>query len=127
MIKLLFAWRDHPQRTPQECERHYREVHMELARQAFDGVDGFVAMAYNRVIRHTVNDYNTRDAHEKPADMDAFLEMWFEDSERLEKAFAHPILAAMFEDHANFMDVDSPANIRTYQVEEDVYLGRRLT
>jgi uncharacterized protein (TIGR02118 family) len=127
MIKLLFAWRDHAQRTPEECERHYREVHMGLAREAFEGADGFVARAYNRVTRHTVNDYNRRESTAQPNDIDAFLEMWFEDRERLEKAFGHPILTQMFEDHANFMDVDSPANIRTYEVVEDVYLGHRRT
>lgn len=124
---MLFAWRDHPQRTAEECERHYREVHIPLAREAFEAVDGFVAMAYNRVIRHTVNDYNTREAKERESDIDAFLEMWFEDGERLEQAFKHPVLSTMFDDHANFMDVESPANIRVYHVEEDVYLGRRRT
>jgi uncharacterized protein (TIGR02118 family) len=127
MIKLLYAWRDHPDRTAEECQQHYRDVHMPLARQAWEGVDGFVAIAYNRVIRHTVNDHNRPEAIEKATDIDAFVELWFEDRERFERAFGNPVLAQMFDDHGNFMDVDSPANIRVYDVEEDVFVGRRPT
>lgn len=127
MFKILFAWRDNPQLPAEECERHYRAVHMVLAREAFDQADGFVAIAYNRVTRHFVNDRNEPQALDRDSDIDAFVEIWFEDRARFQKALEHPNLALMFEDHGNFMDVESRANIRVYEVEEDVYHGRRST
>jgi hypothetical protein len=125
VIKFLYAWRDHPDKTAEECEAHYRAVHMNLARQAYDGVEGFVALAYNRVKNHLENDYNQRELHERPTDMDAFVELWFEDRATLERSMNSPVLAQMFEDHNNFMDCTIPGNIRVYEVEEDVFFGRR--
>jgi uncharacterized protein (TIGR02118 family) len=124
MIKIVFGWRDDPGRSPEECERHYRNVHMGYARQAYDGVPGFVSIRYNRVRRAQVNDFNRREARDVEPDMDAFVELCFDDTESLEKAFADPLLDVMFEDHANFMQVDAPANIRIYHVDETVILER---
>lgn len=125
MIKIVFGWRDHPDRSPAECERHYREVHMNLARRAFDGVGGFQALVYNRVNRHFVNDYNRRESRDRTPDMDAFVELYFDDRRSLEEAFARPIMQILYDDHANFMDVDVPANVRAYDVDETVFAGQR--
>ena len=125
MIKFLFGWRYSPDLSPEQCEEHYHRVHMELAKKAFTVVDGFVALAYNRVIEHTVNDYNRPERIPTPTDMDAFVELWFESQEKMQKAFANPVLRQMFEDHVNFMDCSTPANIKVYEVEEEVFLGRR--
>ena len=125
MIKFLYAWRDNPNRTAAECDAHYRNVHMAMAKQVYTDAEGFVAIAYNRVKKHTVNDNNEPAAIERPSDIDAFVELWFEDRASLEKAFGHPVLAQMFDDHANFMDVEGPANIRVYEVDEDVFFGKR--
>lgn len=127
MIKMIYGFRDNPDLSAEECERHYRSVHMGMAKQAFEGAPGFIAIAYNRVIRHTVNDFNQPAAKEAPSDFDAFLELWFDTRENFDRAMAQPILTQMFEDHPNFMDVSGPANIRGYEVTEDVYGGRRLT
>jgi hypothetical protein len=124
MIKVVFGWRDDPNRSPGECERHYRDVHMEYARQAYDGVEGFVSLSYNRVRREQLNDFNTRDPRDVEPDMDAFVELRFDDVESLERAFDNPLLDVMFEDHANFMQVDTPANIRIYHVDETLVLER---
>ena len=35
------------------------------------------------------------------------------------------VFGQMFEDHVNFMDCSTPANIRVYEVEEEVFAGRR--
>ena len=35
VIKIVFSWQDHPDRTAEECEAHYRAVHMELAKRSF--------------------------------------------------------------------------------------------
>ena len=40
MVKVMFSWKDRSDRTAEACEAHYRAVHLPLAREAFDGVDG---------------------------------------------------------------------------------------
>lgn len=127
MVKVIFSWRDHPDKTPAECEEHYRSVHMQLAREAFTGVDGFQALVYNRVRAHAVNDYNQPHRVEQPADYDAFLELYFRDEESMKAAFGRPGLGKLFDDHVNFMDVKSKANIHIYDVEETVFFGARST
>jgi hypothetical protein len=66
LIKMMYAWRDNPALTPEQCERHYRTVHMDLARRAFAGVNGFRALRYSRVRRHLVNYYNQPVAEAAP-------------------------------------------------------------
>jgi hypothetical protein len=98
---------------------------MELARRAFDGVDGFEALVYNRVLRHAVNDHNRPQAREEPTDMDAYVELFFQSREKLEAAFGRPELDTLFADHENFMEVDVPANIKIYELDETVFFGAR--
>lgn len=124
-VKYVFGWRDHPYLSAEECERHYREVHMTMAEQAYDGVDGFVAIVYNRVRMHAVNDYNRPVRYERDPDMDAFCEIFFRDEDSMAAAFALPVMRTLFDDHINFMDVDVPANIRIYAVDETVFIGKR--
>lgn len=125
MIKLVFAWRDHPALGAEACEAHYRANHMALARKAFDGVEGFRALAYNRVRRHFVNDFNRPESIDRPTDIDAWVELYFDSKEQLEAAFGTPEMQALFDDHPNFMDVDIPANVRVYDVDEEVFFGAR--
>jgi len=120
MIKVVFGWRDHPDLGAEVCERHYRTVHMPLAREAFDGVPGFVRLSYNRVRAATVNDFNRREPREVVPDVDAWVELHFASSELLQAAFARPQLQALFDDHPNFMACDVPANIHVYHVDEEV-------
>jgi uncharacterized protein (TIGR02118 family) len=122
VIKMMYAWRDNPALTPEQCEAHYRAVHMGLARTAFNGVPGFRALRYSRVRRHLVNNYNQPVAVESEPDMDAFVELYFDDEETLQQAFGRPELAAMFADHENFMAVDVPANVHVYQLDETTIL-----
>lgn len=123
MIKIVFAWRDRRDRSPEECERHYRAVHMPLARKAFDGVPGFVALRYNRVRRFEVNDYNTRPPRAAEPDFHAWVELYFENEDLLAEAFSRPELGALFDDHVNFMETDTPANIHVFHVDEEVILA----
>ncbi|RNL62455.1 EthD family reductase [Nocardioides marmoriginsengisoli] len=125
MIKMRFGWRDRPGMTAEECEAHYRSVHMELARAGFDGVDGFIAVAYERVRSAAVNDFNRPERREVVPDFDAFCELYFRDATSMQAAFARPQLAAMFEDHVNFMDTEIESNVRIYEVEETVFFGAR--
>lgn len=124
MIKVMFSWKDSPERTPDECEAHYRAVHLEMARRVFRDADGFKRLVYNRVRGHRVNDYNAREAHTADSDFDAFIELWFESARQLESAMDNPILLEMFADHENFMDVTTAPNIRIYDLEEEVVLSR---
>jgi uncharacterized protein (TIGR02118 family) len=121
----MFGWRDHPGKTAEECEAHYRSVHMNLARAAFDGVDGFQAVVYDRVRSHAVNDYNRPERRELEPDMDAICELYFRDAESMSAAFARPQMQKLFDDHVNFMDTESAANVRIYTVEEFVFFGQR--
>lgn len=120
MIKVMFSWRDNPDLGAEECERHYRVVHMRLAREAFDGVPGFVELKYNRVRAATVNDFNRREPRVVVPDIDAWVELYFESAELMQAAFTRPQLQALFDDHPNFMSCDEAANIRVYTVDEDV-------
>jgi hypothetical protein len=125
MVKTVFSWRDNPALTAQQCEAHYRNVHMALARSTYTDMDGFIALVYNRVRQHSVNDNNQPEARSAPIDVDAYCELWFRDSDSMRRGFDHPGLALMFADHGNFMDIDRPANIHIYEVEETVILGKR--
>jgi uncharacterized protein (TIGR02118 family) len=120
MIKVVFSWKDHPERTAEECEAHYRAVHIPLAHAAFEGVEGFRMLRFNRVRRATVNDYNRREPREVEPDIDAWVELYFESLELMAKAFERPHLAALFDDHPNFMECETPANIHVYHVDETV-------
>ncbi len=83
---------------------------------------GFRSLTFNRVIRQQVNDYNAREARDVTPDMDAFVELCFDDAATLQAAFARPPLQALFDDHENFMETDVEANIRIYHVDETVIL-----
>lgn len=125
MIKVVFGWKDNPDLSPEECEVHYREVHMDLARECFADVDGFHALVYNRVRSHAVNNFNDPTAVPRDPDLDAFVELFMADQDSMDRAFANPQMTRMFEDHQNFMATDIPANVRIYHVDEDVFFGRR--
>lgn len=125
MIKLRFSWRDRPGMTAEQCEDHYRTVHMNLARAGFDGVDGFLAVVYERVRSAAVNDFNQPERRVVEPDFDAACELYFLDEPSMQQAFQRPQMAAMFADHVNFMDTESPANVRIYEVEETVFFGAR--
>lgn len=124
MIKVMFSWKDNPERTADDCEAHYRAVHLEMARRVFRDADGFKKLVYNRVSGHRVNDYNEREAHPAEPDFDAFIELWFDSTRQLASAMDNPILLEMFADHQNFMDVTTAPNIRIYDLEEEVVLSR---
>ena len=127
MIKMMFGWRDRPDRSAAECEEHYRSVHMDMARNAFDGADGFIAVVFNRVRSAGVNDYNRPERREVQPDVDAIVELYFRDRESMQKAFEQPQMKSMFEDHPNFMNTNTEANVRIYEVEESVFFGRRVS
>ena len=122
---MMFGWRDRPELSAEQCEQHYRSVHMDMARTAFDGADGFIAVVFNRVRSAAVNDFNRPERREVEPDLDAIVELYFRDADSMRAAFQHPQMALMFEDHPNFMHTDTEANVRIYEVEESVFFGSR--
>jgi hypothetical protein len=125
VIKMVFSWKDHPDKTAEECDAHYRSVHTRLATEAFRGVAGFGGLVYNRVKDSWVNDFNQPGRVDGDAVADAWVELYFDDRASLEAAFARPNMHTLFDDHPNFMACDAPANIRVYEVDELCFAGSR--
>jgi uncharacterized protein (TIGR02118 family) len=123
MIKVVYAWRDRTALGAERCEQHYLSNHVQLARKAFVGTPGFRALVYNRVRETRVNHYNARTSVRVEPEMDAFIELYFDDLESMEQAFKQPTLTAMFEDHENFMETETSANVHIYYVEETLVAG----
>jgi uncharacterized protein (TIGR02118 family) len=125
VIKMVFGWRDRPDKSEDECDHHYRTVHMEMAKRAFDGADGFIAVVYNRVRIAAVNDFNRPERRTVEPDLNAFVELYFRDENSMREAFSKPQMAHMFDDHPNFMNTDTAASVRIYEVDESVFFGSR--
>jgi hypothetical protein len=122
---MAYFWRDNPNLTPEECEANYRAGHMLLAREMWRDVDGFIALVYNRVRQHSVNDYNNPERRPADPPFHAFVEMYFESREKLDAAAKLPGFLHLFDDHETFMDITTPANIAVFELEEDVFAGKR--
>ena len=71
------------------------------------------------------HDFNRPERREVEPDLDAIVELYFRDEQSMRAAFARPQMARMFDDHPNFMDTDTAANVRIYEVEESVFVGSR--
>jgi uncharacterized protein (TIGR02118 family) len=122
VIKMLYAWHDRPDLGREGSEEHYRNVHMPLAREAFDGVPGFRALVYSRVEEQWVNDYNDPERSPVEPEFDAFVELYFDDEESLLEATKGPGFTRLFADHENFMAVDIPRNNRVFRLSETTLL-----
>lgn len=125
MIKIVSMWKRNPDRSADECEQHYREVHTELAKKALANVPGFRRYVQNRICSQA--NYHFNDAH-KPEqvepEFDRFVELYFDDRESLEKAMSTPEMQACFDDHPNFMHVRTSKNLVIYDVIEEIPLER---
>jgi uncharacterized protein (TIGR02118 family) len=125
MVKFTFTWKKNPDLSEEECERHYRTVHTQLARMAFQNIPSFRKYVQNKVRSCVVYDFNKwGEAHAAEPEFDRFVDLYFDSKDELEKAFATPEMKACFEDHKNFMDTNVPANVRVYEIEEVVPLKR---
>ena len=126
MIKFLFTWKNNPDLTEEQCDQHYRTVHTELALKGFRKATGLRSYVQNKVVKHTLVNYNECDNPvEAEPDFDRFVELYFDDRESMEKTFSLPEIKACFEDHKNFMDVNIPANLKIYEVIEEIPLERK--
>jgi len=122
---LSLIRKKNPDLSEEEVERHYQTVHTELARNAFRNIPGFRKYVQNKVLSHTVYNFNQWGKAElAEPEFDRFVELYFDDVETLAKSFETPEMKACFDDHKNFMDINRPANIKVYEVGELVPLKR---
>ena len=125
MIKLVTTWKRNPGLTPEQCDSHYRTVHTSLARIALEKVPGLRKYVQNKVLSTTVVDYNQSEkSHPGEPEFDRFVELYFDSAEDMARAFDTPEMRACVEDHKNFMCINIPASLITYEVEEVVVLER---
>jgi uncharacterized protein (TIGR02118 family) len=124
VVKLVFLWRHHPERTPEECRAHYRDVHAALGIECFKDAPGFRGLIQNWVVSHTVHDYNAKQGTPAEPEFDGMVELYFDDRESLDRAMAAGPTDATFADHANFMDVETQATLKVYELEESIILQR---
>jgi len=125
MIKILLTWNRNPNLTEEQCEEHYLTVHTELAKKALKNGPGLRRYVQNKVVRHTIINYNECDTPiEAKPDFDRFVELYFDNKESMERAFNTPEIKACFDDHKNFMETDTPANLKIYEVVEEIPLER---
>lgn len=126
MIKFFMSWKDNPNLSKEECEKHYSTVHTELAKKGLKNAPGFRRYVQNRVVSHTVINFNEcTNAVEAEPEFDWFAEFYFDSKEDMEKAFSSPEIQACYGDHKNFMDVNIPANIKIYEVIERIPLKKK--
>jgi uncharacterized protein (TIGR02118 family) len=125
MIKFLFSWKNNPNLTEEQCDRHYLTIHTELAKRALKDAPGLIRYVQNKVVRYTIINYNQCDNPiEAKPDFDRFVELYFDDKESMERAFSTPEIKACFDDHRNFMDTSIPESLKIYEVIEGIPLER---
>ena len=125
MIKVVTTWKRNPGLTPDQCDKHYRTVHTSLARIALENAPGLRKYVQNKVLSTSVVDYNQSEkAHPGEPRFDRFVELYFDNAEDMVRALATPEMRTCLEDHKNFMNIDVPASLITYEVEEVVVLER---
>jgi len=125
MVKVISTWKRNPNLTEEQCEEHYRKVHTELAKKALSKASGLRRYVQNRVVSHVQYNYNDMDNPvEADPDFDRCVELYFDNREAMEEAFSTPEMKACFDDHKNFMDIDIPANIKVYEVVEEIPIDR---
>lgn len=127
MYKLLITWKRNPKISEEETEQHYLGTHTAMGRAIYNSdTPGFRAYVQNRVVGHWVHDFNSPEPRHREPDFDRFIEVYFDDEESLNAAFASPEMADAFGDHPNFMDTECEASIRIYEVEEVIASEHRF-
>ena len=112
MIKTISLLRAKPGITREQFARHWLEVHGPLAL----GVPGIRTYIQN----HIVNQRPPRqDIPAIGAQIDGFVEMWYDSMADLERAAASPQLKALHEDGAIFI-----GGFNGYFIEEKIIIDR---
>ncbi len=126
MIKVVFMWKDNPNLTVEQCEQHYQNVHTKLAVQGMQNSTGVIAYVQSRVKSCIVHDYNNPVGHPAEPEFDRMVEMYFENEEAAQAMLDPAALKGAFDDHPNFQNVDIPASLRIYVVEEAIPFQRNF-
>jgi hypothetical protein len=115
MYKTLSFFKYNPRLSVEECERHYRTVHTPLIVEMFRDVPGFRAYQQGRVTSARAYAHNSLPPFAIEPEFHRVVELHWDaipDLSSLGDAGARA-----FADHPNFMDVDSPISMTTYEVE----------
>jgi len=124
MIKVLMAWRDNPNRTVEECDAYYLGEHTRASVASLSKAPGFLAYIQNRVTAARAHDFDA--VEDRPAEplFNRMVEIYFDSRENYEKATsANPEqMRAVHATHHLYMDVNIPASIIVYELEEVVAL-----
>ena len=124
MIKLMMTWRDNQELGAEQCDRHYLTTHTRMGNAVLADVPGFLRYTQNRVKRHFVHQYNSRDTVDREPEFHRTIELYFTDQESLNRVFARPEMQLMFNDHRNFMQTDIDPSQSVYIMDEIVALER---
>ena len=124
MIKLMMTWRDNPELGAEQCDRHYLTTHTRMGNAVLADVPGFLRYTRNRVKRHFVHQYNSRDTVDREPEFHRTIELYFTDQESLNRVFTRPEMQLMFNDHRNFMQTDIDPSQSVYIMDEIVALER---
>lgn len=123
MYKVVFMWKDKPDRTVEELDRHYLEEHTPIVLRKIAELPGFRGYIQNRVIESHAHDFNSLQARRADADFDRSVELYFDDEASMRAVSMNP---EAFTDHVNFMDVDRPSSLRVYVVDERIAANKGL-
>lgn len=123
MYKVVFMWKDRPGDPVEDLDKHYLSVHTPIVLRKIAELPGFRGYIQNRVIECFAHDFNAVRARPAHPDFDRSVELYFEDEASMRAVSENP---EAFADHPNFMDVDRPASLRVYVVEERVAANNGL-
>jgi uncharacterized protein (TIGR02118 family) len=118
MIKILYTFKNNPNLTEEQCDKHYHAVHIPLAKKALG--PGCRRYSYAKVVKHTINDKDGNVVETKP-DFDCFVEVFFDTREAMEKAFASPEMEVSSNDMQNFADVGT---LKVYEFIQEIPINR---
>ena len=93
MLKMVFLVHRRPDMDASEFSSYWRETHSQIAGK----IPG---------LRKYVQNHSTVAPDGSSPPYDGFAEMWFDDSDALEKALATPEGEATLADTANFIDLE---------------------
>jgi len=120
----MMTWRDNPELGVEACDRHYLTRHTRMANAVLGDVPGFLRYTQNRVVRHFVHSYNSRETVDREPEFHRTIELHFADQEALERVFSRPEMQLMFNDHHNFMQTEIDPSQSVYIMHEIVALER---
>ncbi len=103
MIKMVFLVHRRSDLDSESFRKYWREIHAQIARK----IPG---------LRKYIQHHALPSPDGSPPAYDGIAEIWWDDQEAMEKAFASPEGQAVFADLENFLDPENRAVFRVDQV-----------